>query len=198
LSLRYLLLIILIGINIYFLIYGGVYSKRKYSYLGGIRSRAARVRYEVIFSLSLINFILYNKSYYIEGVFNWGLLILYLVFFISVLVEISRAPFDYSERESELVRGFNTEYRRVGFVLFFLKEYGSLLFFSLITSYLFFIGRFFFRVVIFVSIVVVRSRFPRVRYDYLMGLFWLQLIFFVCRVLWASFTFLSFCWSSLN
>ena len=149
---------------------GGIYSKRKYSYLGGMRRGVASVSYEIIFSLNIIIFIFYNKSYTLRFINNIGLLILFIPFFISTLVELGRTPFDYAESESELVRGFNTEYRRVSFVLLFLKEYGSLLFFSLIISTIFFNGLFLFSIIIFFSFILIRSSFPRFRYDNLMSL----------------------------
>jgi len=183
----YFLIIVLVGINVYFLIMGGIYSKRKYSYLGGIRSGVARVSYEIIFSLNIIIFMFYNKSYTLRFINNIGLLILFLPFFISTLVELGRTPFDYAESESELVRGFNTEYRRVSFVLLFLKEYGSLLFFSLIISTIFFNGLFLFSILIFFSFILIRSSFPRFRYDNLISLMWLQLFFHIVVILWATF-----------
>lgn len=187
---RYLFILFLLGVNVYTILYGGLYSKRKYSYLGSIRTSVSRVSYEVIFSLNILVFILYNKSFTLRGIFNWGLFLLFLTFFIRVLVETRRAPFDYSESESELVSGFNTEYSRVGFVLFFLKEYISLLFFRVVISILFSNGGFILTVLIFSLIVMVRRSFPRVRFDILIKLFWLQLIFHVCAYLWATYIFL--------
>jgi len=180
----YFLVMVLVGINVYFLIMGGIYSKRKYSYLGGIRRGVARVSYEIIFSLNIIIFIFYNKSYTLSFINNVGLLILFFPFFIRTLVELGRTPFDYSESERELVRGFNTEYSSVSFVLLFLKEYGSLLFFSLMISTIFFGGLFLFSIVIFFSFILIRRRFPRFRYDNLMSLMWLQLFFHIVVILW--------------
>lgn len=179
-------MIVLLGLNVYSIIYAGIYSKNKYAYLGGIRSGAARVSYEVIFSLNILLFMFYLKSYMIEKIFNLGLMLIFFSFLIRVLVEIRRTPFDYSESERELVSGFNIEYGRVGFVLFFLKEYGRLIFFSIVMSTLFFRGSFFVTTLIFVLVVLIRSSYPRVRFDKLMGVFWLQLVFFVSSALWAS------------
>lgn len=183
----YIVIIVLVRVNVYFLLYGGVYSKSKYRYLGGVRRRVARVSYEVIFRLNIVVFMLYRKSYTLEPLGNLGLVLMFVVFFIRVLVELGRTPFDYSERESELVRGFNTEYRRVGFVLLFLKEYGRLIFFSLMTSNVFARGSFIVSVIIFRLFILVRSSFPRFRYDKLIGIMWLQLFFHVSVVLYATF-----------
>lgn len=86
-------------------------------------------------------------------------------------MESSRTPFDYVESERELVSGYNTEYRSVTFVLFFLSEYRSLLFFSVLTSFVFFSGRIFTSVLFWSLFVFIRRSFPRVRYDRIIGLF---------------------------
>lgn len=161
---------VLLAVNVYFLIIGGIFSKSKYSYLGGIRSRVASVSYEIMFSINILIFILYNKSYTLVRFINIGIIMLFFRFFISVLVELGRTPFDYSESERELVRGFNTEYSRVGFVLLFLKEYGRLLFFRVITSVLFFNNRFFITVFVFSLFIFIRRRYPRFRYDHIINL----------------------------
>lgn len=166
---------------------GGIYSKNKYRYLGGVRRGVSSVRYEISFSLNVMVFILYNKSYVLECVNNLGLLLMFFSFFVRSLIELGRTPFDFSESESELVRGFNTEYSRVGFVLIFLKEYGSLLFFSVLSSTLFAGGSFLFSFFVFSLFIVVRRSFPRLRYDKIISLMWLQLFFHVASVLWCSF-----------
>ncbi len=86
-------------------------------------------------------------------------------------MELNRAPFDFSEGESELVRGYNVEYGSSGFVLFFLKEYGSLLFFSTFSSMLFFNSRNFVTFMMFTMIVYLRRRLPRFKYDLLISFF---------------------------
>lgn len=63
-----------------------------------------------------------------------------MTYLIAILLELNRAPFDLSEAESELVSGYNVEYMSAGFVLFFLKEYGSLIFFRVLISSLYFYG----------------------------------------------------------
>lgn len=166
----FLLMLVLIGVNIYFIIIGRVFSKRKYSILGGMRSSAVSIRYEVVFTLNVLIFMLFRKSYTIVNLKSLRSMILFLIFYLSVLVELGRAPFDYSESESELVSGFNTEYRSVSFVLLFLKEYGSLLFFSIVLRALFFGGYFIVTVLMFSSFIFVRSSFPRLRYDVLIRL----------------------------
>lgn len=177
----------MVSVNVYFLLVAGVYSKSKYSYLGRIRTVVASVRYEVIFSINMLTFMLYHKGYTLEGVNNLGVLVFFPVFFIRTLVEISRTPFDYSESESELVSGINTEYRSVGFVLLFLKEYGSLLFFRIIVSDIFAGGYFIAAVLVFFVLILVRRRLPRLRYDKLIGVMWLQLFFHVALGLFSTY-----------
>lgn len=148
---------------------GGIFSKRKYSYLGAIRSSAARVAYEFVFTLNIILFILYYKSYNLLPLRNIGLTLFLFTFLISALVELSRTPFDYRESERELVSGFNTEYSRVGFVLLFLKEYGSLLFFRVIIRNIFFNGYLIISIIISFLFILIRRSFPRIRYDKVIG-----------------------------
>lgn len=85
-----------------------------------------------------------------------------------MLVELSRTPFDFSEGERELVRGFNVEYSSYNFVFYFLSEYGSIIFFRLLTSSLFInINSLFFIFVVY-FIIVLRSTLPRFRIDILL------------------------------
>lgn len=183
----YLIIILLLGLNLMCLLMGGIYSKRKYSYLGRMRSVVASVSYEIQFNLNIILFILYYKSFMLHNIFNLGLIMFFFTFFISILVELGRTPFDYSESERDLVSGFNTEYRRVRFVLLFLKEYGSLLFFSVITSIIFFGGYFLISVFIFFLVILIRRSYPRYRIDNLIGLIWLILFFHVGLGLYCTF-----------
>lgn len=188
----YLMLIILMGLNLICLLIGGIYSKSKYSYLGGIRCVIASVSYEIQFNLNLLLFMLYIKSFILVNIGNLGLIVFFFTFFFSLLVELGRTPFDYSESESDLVSGFNTEYSSIGFVLIFLKEYGSLLFFSFFMITVFAGGYFIFGVLIFYLIIIVRRSYPRFRMDKLISLMWIIMFFHVCFGLWSSYCLLSF------
>lgn len=183
----YLVIMLLLGLNLICLLIGGIYSKSKYSYLGRMRRVVASISYEIQFNLNMILFMLYYKSFMLHNIMNLGLVIFFFTFFISVLVELGRTPFDYRESERDLVSGFNTEYSRVGFVLLFLKEYGSLLFFRVMTSMIFFYGYFFISVFVFSLIILIRSSFPRYRIDNLIGLMWLTLFFHVGLGLYCTF-----------
>ena len=88
-----------------------------------------------------------------------------------ILAELGRAPFDFAEGESELVSGYNVEFGSVAFVLLFLGEYGSLLFFSVLSSVIFFNFSLFISYLVFRLLVFIRRAYPRFRYDFMMGFF---------------------------
>jgi len=93
-----------------------------------------------------------------------------------LVAETNRSPFDFAEGERELVSGFKTEYRGLGFALLFLGEYGNIIFLRLLTCYFYFPRFFFFQPFLSLSIIILflvfRGTFPRFRYDLLMKLAW--------------------------
>lgn len=153
---------------------------RIYSVIGGLRASAQIVSYEVVLSffflISLnlrrrIRFFWSQEVSFISS-FIEGFFLLLPLWIMSILAETNRAPFDLTEGESELVRGFNTEYSSLSFTLLFLGEYALILAFRFLSSFLFFqewTYSFF-----FVGFVLwVRSCYPRKRYDHLIRLIWL-------------------------
>ena len=122
------------------------------------------------------------RFFYIEEVGVCSLFMffpLFLMWLVSLLAETNRAPFDFVEGESELVSGFNVEYRGVGFAMIFIAEYSMILFMSVVTTSIFFGGvKLGVLLSCFVSFVVARfvilrrGSLPRFRYDLLMGLTW--------------------------
>nr|VFU78923.1 NADH dehydrogenase subunit 1 [Proasellus parvulus] len=190
--------------GVYSLLGAGWSSNSKFALLGGLRAVAQVISYEVSFSLILLSFIVLMMSFEVESFLKFSSVWLgamapplMMAWFISSLAETSRTPFDFSEGESEIVSGFNTEYSSGPFALFFLAEYGSILFMGVIFSFIFLGGAevslsLYLKICSMLFIFIwVRSTLPRLRYDKLMGLSWVvflpvslaYLIFFVGLVL---------------
>lgn len=209
-GLLYLLAVSSLGV--YGIILSGWSSNSKYAFLGGLRSAAQMVSYEVSIGFILITIVLcagsYNLSTIVEAQSQcWFILPhlpMFILFFISALAETNRHPFDLPEAEAELVSGYNVEYSAVGFTLFFLGEYANMLLMSSLMSILFLGGwypffQFFpfswipgpvwfglkisFFVILF---VVMRACLPRFRYDQLMSLGWK--VFLPFSLGWLIFT----------
>lgn len=136
------------SINTIGIILAGWASNNKYSLLGGIRSAAQAISYEiplVICALSIVvlagsmnmHSIVYSQDGNILHWNIWPAFIGFIVFFICSIAEINRIPFDLPEAESELVSGYNTEYSGMKFALFFLAEYAALFIISVVISTLF-------------------------------------------------------------
>lgn len=184
------------SLGVYGVILAGWSSNSKYSFLGGLRSAAQMISYEVSIGLLIMPVLIcsgsLNLSFIIEAqkeIFYFlPLFPIFIMFFISSLAETNRAPFDLPEAEAELVSGFNTEYSAMSFALFFLGEYSNIILICSITNIFFFggwiscfsflnfvPGYFWFGLkttfLLFVFIWV-RAAFPRFRYDQLMRLGW--------------------------
>ena len=119
-------------------------------------------------------FVIYDVSQKKQLRVGTWLAMMFLLFSVSVLAEANRSPFDFAEGESELVSGFNTEYRSVIFVIVFLAEYMAIIFISMLTSILFLITSYT-EIIIFTGFIGffyiwARGTLPRFRYDQLMYL----------------------------
>lgn len=144
-SLGILYLLAISSLGVYGVIFAGWSANSKYAFLGGLRSTAQMVSYEVVIGLIILTVVLCLGSLNLIDVIEsqksvWyiiPLLPLSLMFLISVIAETNRAPFDLPEAESELVAGFFTEHSSVPFVLFFLAEYGSIILMSTLVCILF-------------------------------------------------------------
>ena len=203
LTLGILYTIALSSLGVYGILFAGWSANSTYAFLGSLRSTAAMISYELILSSALLIIILLTGSFNFTTIIEnqqaiWYIIPLFPVFiffFISILAETSRTPFDLQEAESELVAGFFTEHSSVPFVFFFLAEYCSIVLFSCITSILFlggyhmpelFINDSFInlqsiilglKTCIFCFMFVwVRATLPRMRYDALIELCWLNLL----------------------
>ncbi|HLN81099.1 MAG TPA: NADH-quinone oxidoreductase subunit NuoH [Thermoanaerobaculia bacterium] len=145
-----LFLLAISSIGVYGIILGGWASNNKYSLLGGLRSAAQLVSYEVPMGLALVSVLLMTRSLsMVEIVQRQGRLHLWFVFpgllaffiyFVAGVAETNRNPFDLPEAESELVSGFNTEYSGVKFAFFFLGEYAAMIVISCVAVTVFFGG----------------------------------------------------------
>nr|AAX39834.1 NADH dehydrogenase subunit 1 [Tigriopus japonicus] len=190
--LEYLMVYVLciLSVGVYPLYIAGWASNNKYAIIGSLRGIAQSISYEISLSLIVLSLMLLVQSFSLEAwslylpssglsVFLIPLLILWLV---SCLAETNRTPFDFAEGESELVSGVNVEFGSVFFVLMFMSEYGMILFFSVLTSGLFFtgvtlsVGSFFWSLVVVFFWMWVRSTLPRFRYDKLMTLAWTSIL----------------------
>ena len=135
---RFLFFISLIGVRVYFFILLGIIRKSKYSGLGSLRSRRQTLSFEIAwFFFILILFNILNNLNFINIV-NSYIVLLILLRVILILLEVNRTPFDFFERERELVRGYNTEFIGFYFVFLILSEYGIILLFSIFFYWLFF------------------------------------------------------------
>lgn len=173
-------------LGVYRVIIAGWSSNSNYSLLGGLRSVAQTISYEVRLFLILMSFLvlisrLRMLDFFLYQQHVWFLFIgfpLSIIWFVSRLAETNRAPFDFAEGESELVSGFNVEYSAGGFALIFLAEYANILFIRIMFCLVFLGGNFydfmFFIKLVFVAFVFiwVRGTLPRYRYDKLMYLAW--------------------------
>ncbi len=186
------------SLSVHSVIRAGWSSNSKYAFLGGLRSAAQRISYEVSLGATLVSLLLLtgtlNFSTLVEGQQNYWLwaplLPMFVIFFITTLAETNRHPFDLPEAEAELVSGYNVEYSARGFALFFLAEYSNIILRSGLSA-LFFLGGwhtnvwpfslfpipgalfFAIKIRLFVTLfVLVRGTLPRYRYDQLRRLGW--------------------------
>nr|ADO60412.1 NADH dehydrogenase subunit 1 [Hydrochus sp. BMNH 840193] len=174
------------SMSVYTIMIAGWSSNSNYAMLGGLRSVAQTISYEVSLSLILLSFLFMILSLNFTQLlmfqkYVWFLFMmmpLCLMWLVSSLAETNRTPFDFAEGESELVSGFNVEYSSGGFALIFLSEYSNILFMSMMCCMLFLGGDFgsffFFIKLVFMSFlwIWVRGTLPRFRYDKLMYLAW--------------------------
>ena len=141
LNFSFLIFFCLGSIAVFPVLLSGWASNSKYSLIGSLRSVAQSVSYESVFRTLLVLAMLLLISFSLRSCFSQSsVLFLFLFFpwFISTLAETHRAPFDFSESESELVSGFNTEYGRALFSFIFLAEYGLLLYSCMLLPILFY------------------------------------------------------------
>ena len=138
------------SLGVYGVILAGWASNNKYSFLGGLRSSAQLISYEIPLGMSILGMVLLSRSLDLNDIVNWqdrnhvwGVLVQpigFLIFLVSAFAETNRLPFDLPESEQELVGGFHTEYSAMKFGMFFLGEYLHVITVSYLTVILFFGG----------------------------------------------------------
>nr|YP_009919150.1 NADH dehydrogenase subunit 1 [Paratriatoma lecticularia]QMP96806.1 NADH dehydrogenase subunit 1 [Paratriatoma lecticularia] len=174
------------GMGVYGVLLSGWSSNSNYALLGGIRSVAQTISYEVSMALILICVLIFIFNYNFVDFMKYQEYVWFLFFsfplffcwFSSCLAETNRSPFDFAEGESELVSGFNVEYSSGGFAFIFLSEYMNIIFMSLLCCIMFLgcdlYSIFFFLKLTFMvfAFIWVRGTLPRYRYDKLMYLTW--------------------------
>ncbi|HVN16149.1 MAG TPA: NADH-quinone oxidoreductase subunit NuoH [Anaerolineales bacterium] len=188
------------SIAVYGIVLAGWSSNNKYALLGGLRSSAQMISYELSLGLSFVTAILLANSMRMIDIVDtqksiWWFIVQPVgaaIFLIATLAEVNRAPFDMPEAEQELTAGYHAEYSGMKFALFFMAEYQKMIVVSAIAATLFFggyLGPFVDRfpllgpVYMFIKIVIllfgmiwVRATFPRIRYDRLMAFGWKILV----------------------
>ncbi|MDR4506457.1 MAG: NADH-quinone oxidoreductase subunit NuoH [Candidatus Scalindua sp.] len=179
------------SVGVYGIILAGWSSSNKYSLLGGLRSSAQMISYELSLGLALIGVLMMSQSLSLVDIVNaqskWWFVIFqpigFIVYTVSAVAEVNRCPFDLPEAETELVAGYHTEYSSMKFSMFFMAEYANMLTVSAVAVTFFFGGWrgpflppvVWFLIKLFLCIfffVWIRSTFPRFRYDQLMNFGW--------------------------
>ncbi len=196
LSLLYIFMLSSLGVHT--VIMAGWSSNSKYAFLGGLRSAAQMISYEISLGTVILSVLVLGRTLNFSDIvdnqkglwFALPLFPIFVLFFICALAETNRHPFDLPEAEAELVSGYNVEYSAMGFALFFLAEYSNIILISSVTTILFLGGwspileilpfiyipetiTFGLKTMLFITLfVILRGTLPRYRYDQLMRLGW--------------------------
>jgi NADH-quinone oxidoreductase subunit H len=186
------------SLSVYGIVMAGWSSNSKYPFLGALRSAAQMISYEISIGFIIVNVCICAGSFNLSSIifaqkniwFIVPLFPMFVIFYISMLAETNRHPFDLPEAEAELVSGYNVEYSAMTFALFFLGEYANMLLMSAFAAILFLggwlplvnifpfnhlPGSFWFSLKITFGVVffiVTRATLPRYRYDQLMLIGW--------------------------
>lgn len=200
LNIGMLYILAMAGLGVYGIVLAGWSSNSKYSLLGGIRSSAQMISYELAAGISIIAVFMLSETLSLRGIVEaqqaplWGFIkilpnwyifsqpLAFILFLICGMAEINRTPFDLPEAETELVSGFCTEYSSMKYALFFMAEYANMMVISAITATLFLGGwagpfpgviNILLKIFAFMLFMMwIRATFPRVRYDQLMFMGW--------------------------
>ena len=207
-ELSVLLILALAGFEGLAVLTGGWASNNKYALIGAARSVAQSVAYEIPMILAILAIAFQHGSLNLVEInnaqtgwiWNWNVFtqpLAFLIFVITCFGETNRAPFDLPEGESELTGGFHTEYSGMGFALFFMAEYTSMMLVSFLVAILFLGGSngpilngfwwTFIKMGAFMTFMLwVRWTFPRVRFDQLLNINWKWLMPLGLLNLWIT------------
>jgi NADH-quinone oxidoreductase subunit H len=186
------------SLSVYGIVMAGWSSNSKYPFLGALRSAAQMISYEISIGFIIVNVCVCAGSFNLSSIviaqkniwFIVPLFPMFVIFYISMLAETNRHPFDLPEAEAELVSGYNVEYSAMTFALFFLGEYANMLLMSAFSAILFLggwlplinifplnymPGSFWFSLKLIIGVIffiITRATLPRYRYDQLMHIGW--------------------------
>jgi NADH-quinone oxidoreductase subunit H len=188
------------SVGVYGIALAGWSSNNKYSLMGGLRSSAQLISYELSLGLSLVGVVLMSGTLDLYGIveqqrgwagLHWNIIyqpLGFFVYLISAIAETNRVPFDLPEAETELVAGFHTEYSALKFALFFMAEYVNMFTVSVLATTLFLGGwngpgverfpllgvvYFLLKITFFLFLYIwLRGTLPRFRFDQLMSFGW--------------------------
>jgi len=146
-----LYILALTSVGVYGIVLAGWSSNNKYSMLGGLRSAAQLISYELAMGLAIVSIILLDGSLKLNDIvssqqgslFSWYIFkqpLAFLIFLIATYAETNRLPFDMAEAEQELIGGYHTEYSSMKFAMFFMAEYANMITAAALTVTLFFGG----------------------------------------------------------
>lgn len=186
------------SLSVYGIVMAGWSSNSKYPFLGALRSAAQMISYEISIGFIIVNVCVCAGSFNLSSIvlaqknmwFIVPMFPMFVMFYISMLAETNRHPFDLPEAEAELVSGYNVEYSAMTFALFFLGEYANMLLMSAFSAILFLggwlplinvfplnfmPGSFWFSLKLILGVIffiITRATLPRYRYDQLMHIGW--------------------------
>jgi len=186
------------SLSVYGIVMAGWSSNSKYPFLGALRSAAQMISYEISIGFIIVNVCVCAGAFNLSSIvlsqkniwFIVPLFPMFVIFYISMLAETNRHPFDLPEAEAELVSGYNVEYSAMTFALFFLGEYANMLLMSAFSAILFLggwlplvnifplnymPGSFWFSLKLILGVIffiITRATLPRYRYDQLMHIGW--------------------------
>jgi NADH-quinone oxidoreductase subunit H len=190
----YLFILAISSLGVYGIVLAGWSSNNKYSLLGGLRSSAQMISYEIAMGMSTIPVVILAGNVSLAAIVQqqagWGLhwnvigvTVAFLIFMVAAFAETNRLPFDLPEAESELVAGYHSEYSAMKFSMFFIAEYSNMMTASALMATLFFGGW-------DIPFIMWDNAAPHTLLKTLVtfAVFWLKILFFVFVFIWIRWT----------